>query len=366
MSKEGEGNMQLYIPTKLYSEKECVKNHGGELASWGTKAMIVTGKKSSRMNGSLDDVETVLKIHNRPYIIFDEVEENPSIETIMKARNIGIEEQVDFIIGIGGGSPLDAAKAIALMIANPEETEEVFYESKELKYLPVICVPTTCGTGSEVTPYSILTIHKKRTKKSIRHKIYPELALLDASYLKSMSRLGLVHTAVDALAHLVESYLNTNSNEWNRVYSREGLKVWAQFKESLAKDCICDVDYEKMLRASALGGMAITHTGTSLPHGLSYPFTYECGYSHGKAVGMFLAGYVCLYKDAKEVGDVMRLLDFDEVSEFVIYMKKLLGDVDINQDVLTVSVENIMADAGKLKNYPFAVTREELMTLIEG
>lgn len=357
--------MQFYMPTKLYSEQDCVKKHAKELASFGTKAMIVTGKHSSRANGSLADVENVLENEGIPYLVYDDIEENPSIETIMKSRKIGLAEKVDFVIGIGGGSPMDASKAIAMMIANPEETEEVFYEPKSLEYLPVICVPTTCGTGSEVTPYSILTIHKQRTKKSIKHKIYPSLALLDASYLKSMSRTGLAHTSVDALAHLMESYLNTNSNEWNRVYSREGLKVWGQFKESLTEDELNDADYEKMLRASALAGMAITHTGTSLPHGLSYAFTYEMGYSHGKAVGMFLAGYVSMYKDKVAVQEVLELLGFEGITEFQNYMKELLGPIPADEEVLKNSIHKILADAAKLKNYPFPVTEQELMRMVE-
>ncbi len=357
--------MQFYMPTKLYSEQDCIKNHAEELVTFGSRAMIVTGKHSSRANGSLADVEIALKNEGVPYIIYDDVEENPSIETIMKAKEIGLQENVDFVIGIGGGSPMDAAKAIALMIANPEETEEVFYEPKQLDYLPVICVPTTCGTGSEVTPYSILTIHKQRTKKSIKHKIYPALALLDASYLKSMPRRGLVHTSVDALAHLIESYLNTNSNDWNRVYSAQGLRVWAQFKRNLLDDELKEEDYEKMLRASALAGMAITHTGTSLPHGLSYAFTYEQGYSHGKAVGMFLAGYVSIYKDKTVVQEVLELLGFENIVEFKKYMKELLGPILVDKEVLQNSVRKIMADAAKLKNYPFAVTEEELLTMVE-
>lgn len=355
--------MLFYMPTKVYSETECVKNHGKELASFGAKAMIVTGKHSSRVNGSLQDVENVLKSENISYVIFAEVEENPSIETVMRARKLGIDEKVDYVIGIGGGSPLDAAKAISLLIANPMETEQVLYESKLLRYLPVVCVPTTCGTGSEVTPYAILTLHKQRTKKSIRHKIYPALALLDATYLKSMSRTGLIHTAVDALAHLIESYLNTNSNEWNRTYSREGFRVWAQFKEHLNDNQLVDEDYEKMLRTSALAGMAITHTGTSLPHGLSYPFTYELGYSHGKAVGMFLAGYVAQYQDKQEVETVLKLLNFENITDFQKYMRELLGQVDIDEEVLKASIKNIMADVAKLKNYPFEVTEQDLITM---
>ena len=355
--------MQLYMPTKVYSEKECVINHAKEIASLGKKAMLVTGKNSARKCGALQDVEDVLQQEKITYVIFNEIEENPSIETVMKARDFGVCEKVDFVIGIGGGSPLDAAKAIAMMIANPSLGEEVLYDSLELENLPIICVPTTCGTGSEVTPYAILTIHKQRTKKSISHRIYPNLALLDAKYLKSMSREGLVNTAVDALAHLLESFLNTNTNELNRIYSREGLSIWKEFKKRLLDDSLLEEDYVTMLHASMVAGMAITHTGTSLPHGLSYPVTYELGVPHGKAVGMFLGGFVEGYQDKEEVAKVLRLLDFDSAEAFQRYMKELLGEVTVSEELMKENIQSLLANPAKLKNYPFAITEEELMKM---
>jgi alcohol dehydrogenase len=109
--------------------------------------------------------------------------------------------------------------------------------------------------------------------------------------------------------------------------------------------------------------MAITHTGTSLPHGLSYAFTYEQGYSHGKAVGMFLAGFVSMYKDKQESQEVMALLGFEDVFSFQEYMLELLGQVDVDGEVLKSSVQKILGDAGKLKNFPFDVTEQELLEM---
>lgn len=356
--------MLLFMPTKVYSEKGCVKNHGKELASFGTKALIVTGKHSAKANGSLADVTAALEAEKRAYVLFDEIEENPSVETVMKARAFGLQEQVDYVIGIGGGSPLDAAKAISLMIANKEQTQEVLYQAETLPYLPIVCVPTTCGTGSEVTPYSILTLHEQKTKQSISHKIYPALALMDAKYLKTMSRNGLVNTCVDALAHLLESYLNTNTNELNRMYTKEGLRAWAQFKDHLKNDAVEDADYEKMMHASMIAGMAITHTGTALPHGLSYPITYELGMPHGRAVGIFLGGYVECYQDRKEAEDAVALLGFDSVAAFRQFMRELLGSPEISEKLLSVSVQAILANPAKLKNYPFTITQEELTSML--
>ena len=155
--------MKLYMPTKVYNEKGCVRQHSQELAALGTKALLVTGKHSSRVNGSLQDVKDALNREQVPYVVFDGIEENPSVATVMRATALGLSEKVDFVIGIGGGSPMDASKAIALMIANPEKKADFLYETDAAvkqaanKALPVAAVPTTAGTGSEVTPYAILT-----------------------------------------------------------------------------------------------------------------------------------------------------------------------------------------------------------------
>lgn len=353
--------MQLYMPTKVYSEDNCVLNHAGELCAMGKKAMIVTGRHSAKKTGALQDV--IAALGETPYVIFDQIEENPSVETVMQARGIAVQENVDFFIGIGGGSPMDAAKAISLMTANPQENEEVFYTAKALSYLPVICVPTTCGTGSEVTPYAILTRHAHKTKRSISHKIFPSLALLDAKYLKTMSRNGLVNTCVDALAHLLESYLNTNASDLNRIYSRQGLHMWAQFRDRLLEDKVQDVDYAAMLHASMVAGMAITHTGTSLPHGMSYPVTYALGIPHGRAVGMFLGGFVETYQDQAAAVQAVQMLGFETPAQFRSYMNRLLGVVEVDAALIKTGAGMLLEDPSKLKNYPFTITEAELISM---
>ena len=353
--------MQLYMPTKVYSEENCVIHHAKELTALGTKAMIVTGRSSAAKCGALRDVLQALG--ETPYILFDRVEENPSIETVMEARRIAIEKGVDFFIGIGGGSPMDAAKAISLMTRNQEKGEAVLYKAEALPYFPVACVPTTCGTGSEVTPYAILTRHSHQTKKSISHKIYPALALLDEKYIKTMPRTGLVNTCVDALCHLLESYLNTNSNELNRLYSREGLMLWGQFKDRLLADALEETDFQTMLHASMVAGMSITHTGTSLPHGMSYPVTYRLHIPHGRACGIFLGGYVENYVNQEEATSAVRLLGFETPAQLRAYLNQLLGEVPVEETLLKTAAASLLADPGKLKNYPFPITEAELLQM---
>ncbi len=361
--------MQIYMPTNVYSEIDCVMNHRKELAALGSRALLVTGKHSSRINGSLEDVQKALWEEQIPYAVFDQIEENPSIETVMEARNLGVEKQVDFVVGIGGGSPMDAAKAIALMIANPTESQELLYENRELPALPLAEIPTTAGTGSEVTPYAILTIHARKTKQSISHKIYPGLALIDSRYLKTASLNTLLDTAVDALAHLIESYLNTNANAYNRMYSEKGLALFAEIKDDLMR-CrrqgkepvlsLPDKVFDSLMQIAVTAGMAIAHTGTSLPHGLSYPVTYEMHVPHGKAVGIFLPGFLACYQNKEEVGLLLKRTGFASVEDFTEYLDELLGKVVIPDHLWNEDVMSILKNQGKLKNYPFSIDQEAL------
>lgn len=347
--------MHFFMPVKTYQEKDCVWNHREELVSFGEKALIVTGRHSSKVNGALEDVTRALKSQNREYVIFDQIEENPSIETVMSARDFGVKERADYVIGIGGGSPLDAAKAIALMMKNKHRDATLLYSKEYAEAYKVVAIPTTCGTGSEVTPYAILTIHEKKTKSSLPHRIFPQLALIDGKYLQAAGKKMLAYTAVDALGHFIESYCNTKATDYNRMLCSYGLEVWARSKDIiLGKKEATDEDYSNMLCASAMAGMAITHTGTSLPHGMSYKITYEKNIPHGKAVGVFLAAYL----DGAEgyhKEQILGKLGMHSCKELQDFINEAVGIIELDEQFVQEAVSEMMANAGKLSNCPYSV-----------
>ncbi len=373
---KGGMTMKLYMPTKVLFERGCVRGHAQEFKVLGTKAMIVTGKHSSRVNGSLADVEAALTQNGQPYVIFDEIEENPSVETVARAAQAAVTEQVDFFVAIGGGSPMDASKAISILCKHPEaisEAEKYLYGSEPMDGYPVAAVPTTSGTGSEVTPYAILTLHSKHTKQSIKQHLFAQVAFVDAGYLRTSSYANMVSTCVDALAHLIESYLNTNTNELNRMYSAEGLRVWGTVKDALLPQAALAADgsmtlqdetFDAFMRASVIAGIAITHTGTSIPHGLSYPVTYEMGVPHGKAVGYFLPGFLRAYENRGDVDRIMELLGFANLNAFCGYLEQLIGQPRIDADLWAHDVELLMSNPAKLKNYPYEMTADILRNFI--
>ena len=120
--------MRFFDPTNTYAEKNCVKNHKKELLALGSRAFVITGHSSSKKNGSLDDVIAVLEEASVPYQIFNEIEENPSVETVVRAAEIGKEFKADFVIGIGGGSPLDL-----FINCQPRRNRRLLLCSKRLK-----------------------------------------------------------------------------------------------------------------------------------------------------------------------------------------------------------------------------------------
>ncbi len=348
--------MLFYMPVKVYQEKDCVYKHREELAALGSRALLVTGRSSAKKNGAYRDVCEALEAMGVTHCLYDETEENPSIETVMKARDFGLAESVDFVIGIGGGSPMDAAKAIALMIANPgKEASFLFEKVSHPAVLPVVAVPTTCGTGSEVTGVSVLTNHAKQTKGSIIHRIYPALALVDGTYLKAAPRQVLCNTATDALAHMIESYINTNTTAYSRMFVREGLRVWSLCKEVLsgAREAT-DADYEQLMLASTCAGMAIAHTGTSLPHALSYYLTYHLGIAHGKACGYFIPGYL---READETDrrELLSLCGFATADELEAFLTQICGMEPLPQEVRQATAAQVLANPAKLALCPYPV-----------
>ena len=160
---------KFHMPTKVIVGENCVTTNPQELII-GTRALIVTGKSSGKKSGALDDVISVLENGKIPYHVYDKVENNPEIGDMVKGGEYARECKADFIIAIGGGSPMDAAKAIGVYATNEVNEEfkpyDIFTGKYKNKPLPMVAIPTTAGTGSEVTPYSILTLHKEKTKKS--------------------------------------------------------------------------------------------------------------------------------------------------------------------------------------------------------
>lgn len=346
---------KFYMPVEVYEEPNAVMNHAADLKAFGEKALIVTGRHSAAANGSLADVTAALDSAGVAWCHFNEVEENPSVDTVMKARELGQAEGADFVIGVGGGSPMDAAKAIALLLAHPERGSELLYEAGDSAALPIVAVPTTCGTGSEVTPVSVLTNRETGVKKAIPHQLFPDLALIDGKYLASAPLKVLANTAFDALTHLFESYLNVTATPYSRMCVEAGLKTWALSQPVIrGEKAPEEEDLLNMMRASTYGGMAIAQTSTVLPHGLSYALTTRLHVPHGKATAYFTAGYLT-EAPAADRDYLLKTAGFKDLEDFRAVYHGACGEVEADpetlREALAIAVSEVMA-GGKTKLSP--------------
>lgn len=358
--------MFFYMPVQVFSERNCIAAHGKELAALGKKALIVTGKSSAEKNGSLADVRDALAAEGCGFVHFNGVEENPSVETVMQARDLGVNENVDFVIGIGGGSPMDAAKAIAVMIREKDKDASLLFDASVTpSHLPIALIPTTCGTGSEVTGISVLTRHDLHTKVSMVHKVFADLALIDGKYMKDMPAHIFAETTMDAFAHLTESFVNAKASDLSRMCVDAGLKLWLRSKDViLGKRQADEKDYLNMLNASAMAGMSIALTGTALPHGLSYALTYNTRMPHGKACGYFLPAYLEEAKDADR-DYILETAHFSSTDDLALYYDTTCGRDKVDVSVLELSVEDLLKNPAKMASAPFA-TNETVLRRIAG
>lgn len=359
---------KFYIATKVFYGSNCVVEKGKEFLKYGKKALIVTGSNSAKKSGALDDVIQALTQNDIQYSIFDEVENNPSMQNVesgsQRARDFG----TDFVIGIGGGSPLDASKAIAVLATNEIEATELFKNRFENKPLPIIAIPTTAGTGSEVTPYAILTRKDMETKMGFGNEdTFPKVAFVDAKYTESLSWEITANTAVDALSHSIEGYLCKRSTSMSDILAIESIRIFGECINALANKNIDFETREKLIYMSTLAGMVISHTGTTIVHGMGYSLTYFKNIPHGKANGILMEEYLRYNYDVRKekIDNILKLLNMSNINEFGDVMDILTKEnIDVTEGEIQKYAQLAMQQSSTKNNYK-TVSEEDMINIIK-
>ncbi len=360
-------NMNFYMPTKVISGKNCIIENSA-LFKLGKSCMIVTGANSAVKSGALDDVIDALCDNGIEYIVYDKIRENPLLSTVYDGGVIAREFGCDFVVGIGGGSPMDAAKAIAAFIANPGVSPDGIFDVDRLApSVPIILVPTTSGTGSEGNPYSILSLDGMDKKSTFNSPYsYARYAFLDYKYTLSLSRNYSLSTALDAFCHCIESYLSPKSTEISRMFALFGAKnIWSCFEE-LDSGNISEGAREALMYASFAGGVAINTTGTGFPHPMGYNLTFHSELPHGRACAVFIGKYV-EYQSKTEEG--RRLL-----SEFASHLgttPEAIGarlpelsefKATLDEETINIFAEKIKT-AGNFANAQYKISYDEMIEI---
>lgn len=349
---------KYHMPVKTFFGRGCIEKNRNEFLQLGTKALIVTGRSSAEKNGSLYDLKTSLDGVKIRYVHYNRIEPNPSVEEVREAALFAKNSGADFIIGIGGGSPLDAAKTIAVLAVNEIDDDTLFGGIYRNSPLPVAAIPTTAGTGSEVTPYSILTFSRIGNKKSMgSESIFPRVAFLDPAYTETLSAATTVNTAVDALSHAIEGYLSARATEVINPFAIESIRIIGRCLPVLKGNIIPEDVREKLLYASMLAGIVIAHTGTTALHAMGYPLTYHRNIDHGRANGLLMYNYLKFID--KSVGKVKHIIDaagMKSLDEFGGLLSGLFGEREI---ISEKEITEFSATAIKSKNIAYTCPQPE-------
>jgi alcohol dehydrogenase class IV len=283
-----------HIPTRVVAGPGSLDRLGGEVVRYPRKCLVVCGRRSARLSGLLERVVGQLEQSRIESVVFDEVEPNPTVDTISDGAARARESRARWILGVGGGSALDAAKAIALMAVNQGDVRAFFSGLRpENEPFPVVAIPTTAGTGSEVTPYTVITDMKESDKFAFGlPSLFPQLAILDPDLTVSLPEAVTIDTGLDALSHAIESCFSRRRSPCTDLLAREAVeRIYANLP--LVREQPEHVEARAQMQlAATLAGWAIANTATLAPHAMGFPITVHYNLPHGRATVLLLPAFL--------------------------------------------------------------------------
>jgi alcohol dehydrogenase class IV len=286
----------------------------------GKKATLVTGGSSMKKFGFLDEAKKQLEKAGMEVSIVDGVEPNPSIETVIRGGKEMAEFNPDWIISIGGGSALDAAKIMWVYYEYPETKFEDLVAGKFPKLRTkskFIAIPSTSGTASEITAFSVITDTENHIKYPlVSYEITPDIALLDAALPAKMPPHITANTGMDVMTHAIEAYVSTNATSYTDPLAMEAIKlVYNQIPVAYADGSNMKAR-EDMHNASTLAGMAFTNSSLGIVHSLAHKIGGEFGVTHGLANAILLP-YIVEYnkKGTDKFAEIEKQLGVNDLVE---------------------------------------------------
>ena len=366
------------LPRDLYHGKgalEALKDFEGK------KAIVCVGGGSMKRNGFLDRAVNYLKEAGMEVELFEGIEPDPSVETVMKGAAVMEKFQPDWIVAMGGGSPIDAAKAMWIKYEYPEITFEemckVFGIPKLRKKARFCAIPSTSGTATEVTAFSIITDYQKGIKYPIADfEITPDVAIVDPDLAETMPVKLVAHTGMDAMTHAIEAYVSTANCNYTDPLAIHAIEmIQANLVKSYNGDMACRDD---MHDAQCLAGQAFSNALLGIVHSMAHKtgaaFVDQGGHIiHGAANAMYLPKVIAFNaKDetAKKrygvIADYMHLggnSDDEKVALLIAYLRKMNDELNIPHSINHYGADGLPADTGFVSEDVFLARVDNIAAL---
>lgn len=370
------------MPVRIVADKNALDDIGEEVVGLGKKAFIVTGKNSARNQGYTQRVIDSLKKNNIDSVVYEKIEPNPDVVLINEGGEIARSENCDFVIGLGGGSAIDAAKGIAVVVSENKSIWD-FVEGYEIKkdVLPIVAIPTTAGTGTETTPYSVISNKKIKRKDGFGSNfIFPKISILDPILTISLSPYYTASTGIDTLAHAIEAYTSVFASPISDLFAIEAIKLVGKNLRTAVADGKNIAARTNMLFASALAGVAIANPDTTIAHVIGEAVGAVYDTDHGVSIAIALPPvmeYNCV-SNFNKYANITKLLEGDSFNlslrdlafKSADSVRNLIKDIKLplrfsdigvkdNKEILALSLRE-----GSSKSNPRSLSNKEFETII--
>lgn len=373
-TSENKIEFAYYLPVNIAFGSGKVEQVGELTKPYGKKALIVTGRSSAKKSGLYDRVAASLEKAGISHVLFDEVTQNPLTTTAEKGAAQAKEQSCDVVVAIGGGSVMDCAKAIAFLTVNEGDINDyIFNKLKSDDALPIVLIPTTCGTGSEGNSFAVLTNPENGDKKSLRcNAIVPKVSIVDPECMMTMPKKVLASVGFDALCHCIEAYTSKIAQPFTDALSEYAMNLIADNLVKVYKGEGDKRAWEKLTLASTIGGMVINTAGVTLAHGMEHPASGLKDIVHGRGLAALTPAVI----EASEKGDhfkfakIARIFGGITAEDCAPAIRLLLKELDLECTLTDLGIEEkdipwmakncMKVSAAGVANNPIVFTEEEI------
>ena len=380
-----------FLPVNIQFGWNKVDNVADFAAPYGKKALIVTGRTSAKKSGLYDRVVEKLDAAHIGHVLFDQVDANPLTTTALDGAALAKSESCDMVIAIGGGSIMDCAKGIAFMAVNDGDINDYIFNRKTSdNALPLIVIPTTCGTGSEGNGFGVLTNPETGDKKSLRcNAIVPKVSIVDPAVMGTMPPHVLASVGFDALCHNIEAYTSKTAQPFTDALAHYAVILLAQYLVPLYKHVKAIANgqeavlnkkqltkaWESVTLASTIGGMVINTAGVTLGHGMEHPASGLKDITHGVGLAV-IEPVVVEYTwsaNSEKFNSLARIFNHGDGSELGEALRLIVHDLDLTTNLTELGftkkdipwlVDNVYVVAtGNIANTVAEVSRNDIEVL---
>lgn len=365
---------KYFLPVNIEFGSGKVAKAGELTKPYGKKALIVTGHSSAKKSGLYDKVKDSLKAEGIDSVLFDKVAQNPLITTAAEGAAFAKDNGCDVVVAIGGGSIMDCAKAIAFLAVNDGDVSDYIFGKKASDTaLPIILIPTTCGTGSEGNGIAVLTNPDNGDKKSLRcNAIVAKVSIVDPECMMTMPKHVLASVGFDALCHNMESYTSKIAQPFTDALSLYAVDLIAHNLVDVYKGTGSKDSWEKITLASTIGGMVINTTGVTLAHGMEHPASGLKDVVHGKGLAALTPTIIeDSYQGAPEkFAKLAKLFGGEKAEDLAGKVRELLEDIELTCTLSDLGIEEkdipwmaencMKVSAHSIANNPVVFSQEEI------